>query len=484
LEQIEHMRQLHGSILAGVTTDTTFTRDVEGHFSRIPAYFHVLPQIVTRGQHFDLDIMLEKLEKKVDAFTARGSGFTLERIHRFVLCVTPYRPLVGSTYIPTPKFLADKRCLVNVRSSDEKCFVWAILSALYEPERDKERVWQYNKYENVLNLEGLSFPMQIKQVSKFEDMNQDISINVLYFERDTRDFSIEYKSPHVGRKHQVNLLLLDEENTSKRHYVRITNMSRLVAHRTNHQHTTHVCISCLHPFRTKTALDNHTPYCSRYDPQQIRYPDEGDSTLQFHSRDKQHKVPFLLVSDFETFTPPVQDDRECNTKIVNSHQVSGFCVYRVTQYAQYQTPPFVYSGPNPMSKFYDHIMNESQIISDILSKQMDMLPLTKEEKENFRAATHCECCEEAFTVANPKVRHHDHISGQYLFATCNNCNLQLKPKKFAKKTGDKRQRNQANDFFPAGAVSQRRWVRLPLRHNARPAQILGTPESRPESYYR
>jgi len=319
---------------------------------------------------------------------------------------------------------------------------------LHEPKEHKYRVANYLKYEHELNVEGLSFPMETKHISKFEDLNPEIAINVLYFERDSKDFTVKYKSPHLGRKHQVNLLLLDEPNTSKRHYIRITNMSRLVAHITNYQHATHVCFSCLHPFSTKPALDNHNPYCSRYEPQQIQYPTEGDATIQFHSCDKQHKIPFLLVSDFETFTPPTQDDRECNTKIVNNHEVSGFCVYRVTEYTQYQTPPFVYCGPDPMTKFYDYIMQESQVISDILSKQVDMLPLTKEQKEKFRTATHCECCEEAFTATNPKVRHHDHIGGQYLFAACNNCNLQLKPRKFTKKAGDKRQRDQTSDFLP------------------------------------
>jgi len=76
-----------------------------------------------------------------------------------------------------------------------------------------------------------------------------------------------------------------------------------------------------------------------------------------------------------------------------------------------------------------------------------MLPLTKEQKEDFRSATNCQCCEEDFTATNPKVRHHNHISGQYLFAACNNCNLQLKPKKFAKKAGDKRKHDQTVDFF-------------------------------------
>ena len=121
-------------------------------------------------------------------------------------------------------------------------------SALHEPERNKEFVWQYKKYEHELNVQGLTFPMQTKQISKFEELNPQIAINVLYFERDSKDFTVEYKLPHLGRKHQVNLLLLDEPNTSKRHYVWITSMSKLVAHRTKHGHATHVCMSCLHPF--------------------------------------------------------------------------------------------------------------------------------------------------------------------------------------------------------------------------------------------
>jgi len=95
--------------------------------------------------------------------------------------------------------------------------MWVILSVLH-----KEFVSQYEKYEHELNVERLKFPMETKQVSKFEDQNPTISVNVLYFERDTKDFTVEYKSPHFTRKHQVNLLLLDEEDYSKRHYVRIT----------------------------------------------------------------------------------------------------------------------------------------------------------------------------------------------------------------------------------------------------------------------
>jgi len=90
--------QRHGSILVGVTTHTTFTRDVDGHFSRIPAYFHVLPQITNAAQPFNLDIVSDNLDSQVLYFTARGSGYQLEAVHHIVLC----RPLVDFTYIPTP----------------------------------------------------------------------------------------------------------------------------------------------------------------------------------------------------------------------------------------------------------------------------------------------------------------------------------------------------------------------------------------------
>ena len=46
----------------------------------------------------------------------------------------------------------------------------------------------------------------------------------------------------------------------------------------------------------------------------------------------------------------------------------------------------------------------------------------------------CECCGEKFSKMNCKVHHHCHITGNYLAAVCNNCNLQLKPRK--RKTED------------------------------------------------
>ena len=79
-----------------------------------------------------------------------------------------------------------------------------------------------------------------------------------------------------------------------------------------------------------------------------------------------------------------------------------------------------------MDKFYEHVMRESEVISGILANDRDMTPLTATEQTDYVETTRCGECGGAFTKSNHKVRHHDHVTGQYLFAACNECNITLK----------------------------------------------------------
>ena len=55
--------------------------------------------------------------------------------------------------------------------------MWAVLSALYPAMTNKNNVYSYRKYRGVLNLEGLSFPLQVKDIKKFEKLNPNIAVN-------------------------------------------------------------------------------------------------------------------------------------------------------------------------------------------------------------------------------------------------------------------------------------------------------------------
>jgi len=121
-------------------------------------------------------------------------------------------------------------------------------------------------------------------------------------------------------------------------------MSALVAHRTKHEHAPHVCNSCLHPFSSKPVLNEHVPYCLRHAPQQVVYPDPrdpNDCVMKFKDVNKQHKISYYLVCDFESFLTSLDrdDDEDKNTRSIDEHQVSGFCCYRVTDLPQHQTEP-------------------------------------------------------------------------------------------------------------------------------------------------
>jgi len=114
----------------------------DGQLSRITAYFHTPSVVVNVGQPLDLHNSITLLNNALEHFNTRGSGFVLEYVKRFVISVLRYLPLHGSTYIPTPAFLAAKRCIVNVQNFDDsKCFLWSVLSALHEPCQVQAHKW-------------------------------------------------------------------------------------------------------------------------------------------------------------------------------------------------------------------------------------------------------------------------------------------------------------------------------------------------------
>jgi len=137
-------------------------------------------------------------------------------------------------------------------------------------------------------------------------------------------------------------------------------------------------------------------------------------------------------------------------KKLDVHSVSGFCCYRISSEPKYRTPPKVYSGSDPMTEFYDHVM-ESRVISKIVSHQVPMRPMTSDEHKLHEAATEGVNCGGPFSDRNFNVRHHDHVSGECLFPACQKCNLQLKPRKAGKKRkycSDGKQNYEENFFLP------------------------------------
>jgi len=138
-----------------------------------------------------------------------------------------------------------------------------VLAALHPAAHDPNRLTNYVDYENSLDLTGLTFPLAVKDVPKFEKQNSSISVNVLC-SGDEGGFVPLHVSKERDRPHHVNLLLIEGPDESK-HYVWLKNLSRLVRGRTKHTgEKAFVCNHCLHPFSNKDILDRHIPHCQRH----------------------------------------------------------------------------------------------------------------------------------------------------------------------------------------------------------------------------
>ena len=177
-----------------------------------------------------------------------------------------YSPIKGSSYIPLPKFIENKKACINVRNEDNQCFKYAILSALHPCETNAHRVNQYRKYEHELQFDNIEFTVKLKDISKFEKLN-NISMKAYML----RKFGGKYEvSPcHVTedkKEKHVNLLIVqdfyideheenncgDEVNLPRYHYVWIKSLSRLLKSQLSKSH-----VKSNHCERCFTAKKNY-----------------------------------------------------------------------------------------------------------------------------------------------------------------------------------------------------------------------------------
>ena len=167
----------------------------------------------------------------LDEFQERDSGWALLHILNLIVNVNRYNPMHAGCDISIPLDVIAKRAVLNVKSTDNACFAWAIVASLYPVSpmtRNPQRMTSYPHYESVLNCGGIHFPMTISQIKRFERQN-NISVNV--FVRNDESCSIlPLRLTDVKRDKHVNLLYLSDSggNGNAAHFVLIKNLSRLI----------------------------------------------------------------------------------------------------------------------------------------------------------------------------------------------------------------------------------------------------------------
>ena len=113
-------------------------------------------------------------------------------------------------------------------------------------------------------------------------------------------------------------------------------------------------------------------------------------------------------------------DLSSTTKI-NQHIPSGYSIYTSCSFDKSNKLSY-YRGEDCMKRFCKDLKDNATKIIDF--KKKNMIPLTKEEKDNYNKENICYICKKEFN--NDKVRDHCHFTGKYRGAAHNTCNLRYK----------------------------------------------------------
>ena len=104
----------------------------------------------------------------LEEFQERDSGWALSRILNLIVNVNKYNPMHAGCWVELPREIMLRKAVINVRSIDNACFAWSVVAALYPVQSHVNRKSSYPDYTTVLNLEGIEFPVTLKQITKFE----------------------------------------------------------------------------------------------------------------------------------------------------------------------------------------------------------------------------------------------------------------------------------------------------------------------------
>ena len=209
----------------------------------------------------EYDEAMDKINEELENYTGEGSGWQLEDIESVFLQISRYKPIRGGTHIPTPEFLKGKYAIVNMQNfHDNLCFIYCILAFLYPATDNPQRVNHYKKHLHKLKYEGIKMPMAVKDIEKFEKMN-NLIINVYACERGGSEIWLRRISKKRGKA--INLLMIEDDG--RYHYTLINDLNILLKSPADGGSTREFCPFCLHGFVKRYLkpgqMKNHMEEC-------------------------------------------------------------------------------------------------------------------------------------------------------------------------------------------------------------------------------
>ena len=402
--------------------------------------FRAPSSIVTTATnlHPVLENARRSLQNRIDDFTEHGSGWRVNEILCADVEMGTCAALNGSCNLVSIDYL--KSVVTTKRTTDtQQCFLHACAFHFVKT----DNVYKLNKFIKKFFIVKIASPVRVKDIPRFErdNFHLKLKINVIYLE-EKKVYPLIF-SKKLDADHHINLLLYKTEVGGKvvSHYAYVKDVSKLLrkCYIKDGRYSYEKSISCLNCFtkfcaqgRGEQNLERHYEHCSKNKPQAVQIPAEG-STLHF----KNHldKFPSHFVGYFDFESCHLKQEFECTKCQMVTEGSNAACHHKTLTKAVQQPITYsylildkngvivfnnTYTGRDCVKKFLEELISIEEDLLAVLNANI-ALNMSAADEELFAAASECHICEKE--LDGDSVRDHCHVSGKFLGAAHNVCNL-------------------------------------------------------------
>ena len=155
--------------------------------------------------------LLQKYEENLQN-KMKGSDFEFDGVNSLYYDFNKTSINRAGSYIDSPKWLKDKKSIINPKNNDNKCFQYAVTLALNfdRIKKNPQRVSKIKPFIEKYNWEDIDFPSISKDWKKFES-NNEVALNILYVLYNTKKINTAYKSKNnLTQERQIILLMMSD----------------------------------------------------------------------------------------------------------------------------------------------------------------------------------------------------------------------------------------------------------------------------------
>ena len=156
------------------------------------------------------------------------------------------------------------------------------------------------------------------------------------------------------------------------HYLFVKSLSGLLRGISSNHNSDYYCLNCFRSYRTENKLNVHKIICENHEYCNIEMPSPNNDIIKYNQGVKSLELPFIIYADLESLLKKI-DTYYNNPDLLSFDKSNNKLSY--------------YRGEDCMKRFCKDLKNYATKIIDF--KKKTMIPLTKEEEDNYNKENIC-----------------------------------------------------------------------------------------------